>query len=264
MEFFSINTLIAPRSRPIIHVEISGHYGQGLIDTAAKQSVAGKALYDILKREGQSFSEENILVKFADGQGKMENVLVTCVDVKVKGKNIPTKFIIFPDAPNKTLFGIDFIQDAKLILDAHNKQWYFSENQSARYELMFESVTNSSDLASYSTSETRKADNLRSEEGTMLTDDQRSRLQLFLNQHENIFSLGGEPTPYAQHHINTGDHPPIALPPYRMSPARKSLLKTKLDRLLAEGIIEECESPWAAPVVLVPKKNGGIRLCVDY
>ncbi|XP_023019335.2 LOW QUALITY PROTEIN: activity-regulated cytoskeleton associated protein 1-like [Leptinotarsa decemlineata] len=39
MEFFSIDTLIAPLYRPYIHVDILGHHGQGLIDTAAKQSV---------------------------------------------------------------------------------------------------------------------------------------------------------------------------------------------------------------------------------
>ncbi|XP_044766226.1 uncharacterized protein LOC123322348 [Coccinella septempunctata] len=255
MEFFSMDTLIAPRSRPIIHVNILGHQGQGLIDTAAKQSIAGKTLYDILKREGQEFPKEHIMVKFADGQGRIENVLVTKVDVKVKDRRVPTKFIIFPDAPNKTLFGIDFIHDAKLILDVHNKEWYFSDEKSIRYELIFESATKVSEIASCSTPKRENCEKLRTDEGTMLTNDQRYRLNVFLNNHENIFSLGGEPTPYAEHHINTGDHPPIALPPYRMSPAKKSMLKAELDRLLAEGIIEECESPWAAPVVLVPKKE---------
>lgn len=34
--------------------------------------------------------------------------------------------------------------------------------------------------------------------------------------------------------------------------------------MLELDVIEECESPWAANVVLVNKKNGGVRLCVDY
>lgn len=82
-----------------------------------------------------------------------------------------------------------------------------------------------------------------------------------LAQNEDVFATEGEPTPYAEHAINTGDHPPISLPPYRMSPARKEQLKSELDRLLKDSIIEETKSPWAAPVVLVPKKGGGIRLC---
>ena len=56
----------------------------------------------------------------------------------------------------------------------------------------------------------------------------------------------------------------MSVPPYRLSPAKKEILKKELDDLLSEDIIEECESPYASPVVLVPKPNGSVRLCVDY
>ncbi|GBM29595.1 hypothetical protein AVEN_130077-1 [Araneus ventricosus] len=75
---------------------------------------------------------------------------------------------------------------------------------------------------------------------------------------------GGEPNPYIEHRINTGDSPPVSVPPYRLSPVKKELLKKELDKLLEENIIEECKSPYAAPVVHVPKSNGNIRLCTDY
>ncbi|GBN06046.1 Retrovirus-related Pol polyprotein from transposon 17.6 [Araneus ventricosus] len=61
-----------------------------------------------------------------------------------------------------------------------------------------------------------------------------------------------------------GDHPPVASRPYRLFPKKKELLRTEIDKLLANDVIEECESPFAAPVVLVPKPNGDIRLCIDY
>lgn len=44
----------------------------------------------------------------------------------------------------------------------------------------------------------------------------------------------------------------------------KILLKQELDKMLNNGIIEEIESPWAFPVVLIHKKDGNVRLCVDY
>ncbi|GFX52436.1 retrovirus-related Pol polyprotein from transposon 17.6 [Trichonephila clavipes] len=49
-----------------------------------------------------------------------------------------------------------------------------------------------------------------------------------------------------------------------MNPSKKEILKQEIDRLLSEGIIEECESPYASLVVLIPKPNGTFRLCIDY
>ncbi|GFX17828.1 retrovirus-related Pol polyprotein from transposon 17.6 [Trichonephila clavipes] len=79
-----------------------------------------------------------------------------------------------------------------------------------------------------------------------------------------MLSTRGEPTPFIEHRINTRNHLPVAVPPYRMNPSKKEILKQEIDRLLSEGIIEECESPYASPVVLVPKPNGTFRLCIDY
>ncbi|GBN20563.1 Retrovirus-related Pol polyprotein from transposon 17.6 [Araneus ventricosus] len=102
------------------------------------------------------------------------------------------------------------------------------------------------------------------DEGTTLTPEQREKMSCLLEKFDSIFKPGGDPTPYAEHHINTGNSPPVAGPPYRMNPAKRELLKKELDSLLADGIIEECESPYASPVVLVPKPNGSMRLCVDF
>ncbi|GFW35954.1 retrovirus-related Pol polyprotein from transposon 17.6 [Trichonephila clavipes] len=58
-----------------------------------------------------------------------------------------------------------------------------------------------------------------------------------------MFSTRGEPTPFIEHRINTRNHLLVAVPPYRMNPSKKEILKQEIDRLLSEGIIEECESP---------------------
>ncbi|GFX55586.1 retrovirus-related Pol polyprotein from transposon 17.6 [Trichonephila clavipes] len=49
-----------------------------------------------------------------------------------------------------------------------------------------------------------------------------------------------------------------------MNPSKKEILKREIDRFIAEGIIEECESPYAFTVSLIPKPNGTFRLCIDY
>ncbi|GFU50206.1 retrovirus-related Pol polyprotein from transposon 17.6 [Trichonephila clavipes] len=49
-----------------------------------------------------------------------------------------------------------------------------------------------------------------------------------------------------------------------MNPVKKELLREQIEELLKQDVIEECEFPYAASVVLVPKPNGKVRLCGDY
>ncbi|CAL9004569.1 unnamed protein product [Prunus brigantina] len=57
---------------------------------------------------------------------------------------------------------------------------------------------------------------------------------------------------------------PIYLTPYRMAPAELRELKTQLQELVDMGFIRPSVSPWAAPVLFVRKKDGTMRLCIDY
>ncbi|KAJ0577600.1 putative nucleotidyltransferase, Ribonuclease H [Helianthus annuus] len=57
---------------------------------------------------------------------------------------------------------------------------------------------------------------------------------------------------------------PIARAPYRLAPTEMKELRTQLDELLAKGFIRPSSSPWGAPVLFVKKKDGSMRLCIDY
>ncbi|GMG55639.1 unnamed protein product [Ambrosiozyma monospora] len=58
--------------------------------------------------------------------------------------------------------------------------------------------------------------------------------------------------------------PPLHRPQYRLSvEERKELLK-QVDELLGKGHVRESKSPYNSPVLFVKKKDGGLRLCVDY
>ena len=67
------------------------------------------------------------------------------------------------------------------------------------------------------------------------------------------------------HHIELfPDTRPIRCTPYRQSPDKARALQEELSNLLDHGIIEESSSPWASPIVMVPKADGTLRLCTDF
>ena len=57
---------------------------------------------------------------------------------------------------------------------------------------------------------------------------------------------------------------PISMPPYQMAHAELNELKEQLQELFDKGFIRPSTSPWGAPVLFVKKKDGSLRLCIDY
>ena len=78
--------------------------------------------------------------------------------------------------------------------------------------------------------------------------------------------LRGTPgrTGMAEHVIDTGDSCPIRLHPYRVPHAYRDEVERQVTEMLEEGVIEPSTSDWAAPILLVQKKDGTLRFCVDY
>ena len=57
---------------------------------------------------------------------------------------------------------------------------------------------------------------------------------------------------------------PVSRAPYRMAPAELKELKVQLQELLDKGFVRPSISPWGAPVLFVKKKDGTLRMCIDY
>ncbi|GBM75167.1 Transposon Ty3-I Gag-Pol polyprotein [Araneus ventricosus] len=64
--------------------------------------------------------------------------------------------------------------------------------------------------------------------------------------------------------INTSNHPPIKQYLRRLPLAKKEEAERLVKEMVDTGIIEESSGPWASPIVLVKKKDGSTRFCVDY
>lgn len=67
-----------------------------------------------------------------------------------------------------------------------------------------------------------------------------------------------------KHTIATVDNPPYRQRPYRQTPQGTVVIDEHVQQMLGDGVIVECNSTWAAPVVMVKKKDGSMRFTVDF
>ena len=64
--------------------------------------------------------------------------------------------------------------------------------------------------------------------------------------------------------INTQNHPPTYQYPCRLPLAYRETLESQVQDMLAANVIRRSNCPWMSPVILVPKKDGTMRFCVDF
>ncbi|KAK3090231.1 hypothetical protein FSP39_010232 [Pinctada imbricata] len=97
--------------------------------------------------------------------------------------------------------------------------------------------------------------------------DEMKLFNALIDKHDQIFSKTDDDIGYCdvvKHRIRTTDDIPIRQPHRRIPPHHWNEVREYIKSTLNKGIIRESSSPYASPVVLVRKKNGKLRLCVDY
>jgi predicted aspartyl protease len=89
-------------------------------------------------------------------------------------------------------------------------------------------------------------------------------LHQLLHEFRDVFNDGPTPTTTAtmKHTIHLRDY--TTFRPYRYSDTKKLLIDEQVEQMLADGIIEPATSEYASPIVIVKKKDGRPRFCVDY
>ncbi|KAE9210921.1 hypothetical protein PF004_g16066 [Phytophthora fragariae] len=71
-------------------------------------------------------------------------------------------------------------------------------------------------------------------------------------------------TDLLQFEIDTGDSAPIKQQPYRVSLAEGDVMEAEIQQYLGLNLIRPSTSPWASPVLMIRKHDGGKQICIDY
>ena len=103
--------------------------------------------------------------------------------------------------------------------------------------------------------------------GSPLPDEARERITQKLQSRLSVFSRGDLDigcTTAVKHHINLTDDSPFRVRARNIAPADYLDVRQHLQELMEKDIIRPSESQFASPIVVVRKKNGDVRLCIDY
>ena len=99
-----------------------------------------------------------------------------------------------------------------------------------------------------------------------LSFEQQADLRQLLEEYQDVFSKEGDPissTSLVEHEILTTGRP-IRQPFRRQNPIVREIEQQQVKEMLRDDVIRPSASPWASPVVMVKKKDGSMRFCVDF
>jgi len=100
-----------------------------------------------------------------------------------------------------------------------------------------------------------------------LSEHDRVQLLALLQEYRDVFVKSDTEFGRAHrftHEIDTGDNPPFRQRPYRLPHAQLGMIDKHIQSMLDKGVIQESDSPWSQPLVIVTKKDGSPRFCVDF
>ena len=100
-----------------------------------------------------------------------------------------------------------------------------------------------------------------------LPDRERERMEDLLNRHQEVFAKDSSElglTTLVEHKIETGDAVPVKQLPRRLPNSLRTVVEDQVEEMLENNIIRPSNSPWSSPIVLVRKKDGTWRFCIDF
>jgi hypothetical protein len=164
---------------------------------------------------------------------------------------------------SQILLGMTALQELKVFIDCENCQWQYKLDKSnIRMESCKRFSRRAKNACVYALIDVNHL--IPSDVSSLI-----EKLPISLKDYKDVYSIDNAKR-LAPHRdvdlaieLQPGKEPPYG-PIYPLSPKELAALKEFLEENLAKGFIRESKSPAGAPILFVPKKDGGLRLCVDY
>ena len=250
------NNLDIPLMR--IPISIFNINTQALVDTGAAASFISLELLTRLPneklKEDESFNA--LIFKTVSGETiKSKGKYELSIEISKKGE-YEHSFYVLEKLNEGCILGIDFLTQHGVAIDPQNRRLVIKKDEE-------EIVVKLPEHQLYSI----KVEPDDSFNFPQIPPEHLAEVKNLIARHKNLFAdkmseLGMATA--VKHTINVGASNPINLPLRRTPEALRIVVKTQIEEMEAHNIIRESTSPYAAPVVMVPKKGGELRFCIDY
>ncbi|KAL0534150.1 hypothetical protein IC582_028434 [Cucumis melo] len=269
---FATNRTEAEKAGTVVTgtLPVLGHYALVLFDSGSSHSFISSAFVSHARLEVEPLHHV-LSVSTPSGECMLSKEKVKACQIEIAGHVIEVTLIVLDMLDFDVILGMDWLAANHASIDCSRKEVTFNPPSMASFKFkgggskslpQVISAIRASKLLSQGTwgilasvVDTREADvSLSSEPVVRDYPDVFPEELPGLPLHREVeFAIELEPGTV-----------PISRAPYRMAPAELKELIVQLQELLDKGFIRPSVSPWGAPVLFVKKKDGSMRLCIDY
>ena len=249
-----------PVDRSVIRgtVLIFGSVARTLIDTGASHSFISSTLARTMSLRYVTLRTPLTVTTPVQENIVLDRVCRDCF-VVIAGYEHTYDFILLDMGEPDVIIGMDWLTSFRAVIDCYAHSMTFVTAEGTRLQFLGDRLS------------TRRTDPLDALIASIWAEDtgaQRSVFPRVVREYVDVFpeELPGLP-PHREVEFTIDivqGTAPIALPMYRMAPAELAEMEVQIADLLRLGFIRRSKSPWAAPALFAKKKDGTLRLCIDY
>lgn len=231
--------------RYFINAQTYGNTFRCLIDTGAARSFVNSRVADTLRKANAPTMFVHSIVQVADGREIIlrNEFRIPCL---INGTTHLINVTEFPQLAEEIIFGIDALTTMNFSIQINGQE--IKTQRKTRSTQNGHNIDTQIPLHGISD----------------LNQTEQSRLQQFLGNELQVFKKLKGTSKVGVHHIRMKHDRPITARYIPRNPAMQAIIDKELDELLKAEQIEPSNSPYSAPIVLVRKKQGTYRLCIDY